>query len=377
MAKRAFSQTSCSVEKDDDHVQEGHRSPQSPLPKARKKLTDGYLPQEPFTKESRGSYALSRNYSATTRLNCQFFLWKLELGYSLHPFIFPSWSKKKGARTANGTPHEHENSDASISTAKQTASSQNDSHNDAPSLTPRIADLATGTAIWPLDIARTFPNAQINGFDISLQQSPPAEWLPENVTVSEWDIFSDLPAYLEGVFDVVHLRLLLLVIRNNDPRPVLKNAMTMLKEGGWIQWDELDPWGAYTISTGHSEPNSSLIREKENPEVEEQFQRKQELTAMSTLTWVTRLHEMMEEIGFEEVTREEIACHVGLAKYYQDMQFLVMEEEAANKGTSEERERVERAIGEGVRESREGRARVTPKVVCLGRRPRTGQERHS
>ena len=295
-----------------------------------------------LTKRQRASYVLKRNYAATTRLNCQTFLWKLELGWSLHP---------------------------SVASAIQLAAES--------SKTPCIADLATGTALWALDIARDFPAAKIDGFDISLLQCPPSQWLPRNITVRQWDIFSSLDPALEGRYDVVHIRLLLLVIHENDPRPLLRNALRMLKPGGWLQWDDLDPWAAHTVSAapeekkadndhGTGDGNTANNVEKKSTTG---FQKKQELTAMETLRWVQELHSTIQEVGFEEVRREEIGCDLGLAKYYQDMQFLVMEEEAASKGTEQEKETVERAIEEGVVESQAGRARVTPKVVCLGRKP--------
>ena len=90
---------------------------------------------------------------------------------------------------------------------------------------------------------------------------------------------------------------------------------------------------------------------------------------MGTLRWVSELHAIMQEVGFEDVRREEIACDLRFAKYYQDMQFLVMEEEATRKATVVDREAVGTAIECGVRESRNGKARVTPKIVCLGRKP--------
>ena len=161
----------------------------------------------------------------------------------------------------------------------------------------RIADLATGTAIWALDIAQTFTSAHIDGFDIDLQQCPPAEWLPSNVTLREWDIFSStISPALESTYDVVHIRLLLLVVQDNDPRPVLRNALRMLKPGGYLQWDELDPWGAYTVHAGMGKCENGGIRER--------FQKNQELTAMGTLRWVSELHAIMQEVGFEDVRRE-------------------------------------------------------------------------
>ncbi|CAO1604435.1 hypothetical protein XANCAGTX0491_007992 [Xanthoria calcicola] len=225
--------------------------------------------------------------------------------------------------------------------------------------TIRIADVATGTAIWAVEICQDFPSTQIDGFDIDLQQCPPPEWLPHNVKVRVWDIYTNLAPELEGLYDVVHIRLLLLVVRDNDQRPILKNALRMLKPGGYLQWDELDPWAAFTVTA-----SKQMMDEAVND-----FQNRQEVTAMSNLEWVKDLHSIMAELSFEDVRREEVRCDLRLAKYYQDLHFMVMEEQAAAQATDKERDRVKEAIREGVRESH-GQTRMRPKIVLLGRKPR-------
>ena len=313
-------------------------------------VSDDTMPGRQKTSDSNqtGSeyYVLNRNYAATTRLNSQHLLWKFELGWCLHPSLQPpipsTFTTRLDRHASNVRP-----------------SDENDGLLAAHVDTFRVADLATGTAIWALDIVHSLSWARVDCFDIDLQQCPPAEWLPHNVTVRKWDIFSDLAPELEGLYDVVHIRLLLLVIENNDPRPLLKNALRMLKKGGYLQWDELDPWKAYTV----------VVEKQLGGEAERTFQKKQELTDMSTLKWVLDLHSIIDEVGFENVRRHAISCDIRLAKYYQDMQFMVMEEQAASKATVEERVMVEKAIREGVRESREGKARLTPKVVYLGKKP--------
>lgn len=308
---------------------------------------------------AKSAYVLERGYSATTRLNSQYLLWKMELGWSLHPTLC--------APTVDSPPTSSTSQEGDTPTATDPTRSQSPIAAGAESTSSsfRIADLATGTAIWPLDIAQSFPRAQIDAFDIDLQQCPPAQWLPPNVTLREWDIFSGLPLELENMYDVVHIRLLLLVIPDNDPRPVLRHALRMLKMGGALQWDELDPWGAYTVQVCQREG-----KEERGEAAGGRFQKDQELTAMSSLKWVKELHSVMQEVGFEDVRREEISCDLRLAKFFQDMQFLVMEEEAERKGTVEGKELVADAIRQGVRDSRDGMARVTPKIVCLGRKPR-------
>jgi hypothetical protein len=76
--------------------------------------------------------------------------------------------------------------------------------------------------------------------DISLSQVPPAEWLPEYVTARTLDIFAPIPEDLRAKFDVVHVRLFLLVVRDNDPIPILSNLLKLLKPGGYLHWQEYD-----------------------------------------------------------------------------------------------------------------------------------------
>ena len=148
------------------------------------------------------------------RLNLQFFLWRDLLRFNLHPDII-----------VNLDPH------------------------------ARIADIATGTgsvllskksrgetgsdvtcayywnSIWMVDLAREVPSTTtLHGFDIDLGQCPPPKSLPSNVHVSQWDMFTEPPAELVGTFDVVHLRLVTLVIKNNDPTSIIANVTRLLSK---------------------------------------------------------------------------------------------------------------------------------------------------
>lgn len=82
-----------------------------------------------------------------------------------------------------------------------------------------------------LDLSRDLPSTTtFHGFDIDLAQCPPSDSFPDNVRVTQWDMFSPPPPQLVGQFDVVHLRLLTLVIKNNDPTAVIKNVMQLLSK---------------------------------------------------------------------------------------------------------------------------------------------------
>ena len=45
---------------------------------------------------------------------------------------------------------------------------------------------------------------------------------------------------MRGKYDIVHVRLLILVVENSDPRPIIRNLVQMLKPGGYLQWEELN-----------------------------------------------------------------------------------------------------------------------------------------
>ena len=92
-------------------------------------------------------------------------------------------------------------------------------------------DCADGDRIWLLDVVRDLPpTVQLHGFDISLDQCPPKSWLPTNVQFDTWDVFTDPPEDLVGTFDVVHVRLITLVIKNGDPSRVITNLCKLLSE---------------------------------------------------------------------------------------------------------------------------------------------------
>ena len=94
-------------------------------------------------------------------------------------------------------------------------------------------------SIWPIDISYQHPEAAIDALDISLDQCPPQQWLPSNISIRKFDIYSALPADLVEKYDIVNVRLFLCVVRNNDPLPVLKNLLKMLSQFSLLaQWPD-------------------------------------------------------------------------------------------------------------------------------------------
>ena len=83
--------------------------------------------------------------------------------------------------------------------------------------------------IWLLDFARRHPGAaQLDGLDISLDQVPDKAWLPSNVSFYLYDIYDEPPDYLVEKYDIINVRHLTLVIKDNDPTVVIRNLLKML-----------------------------------------------------------------------------------------------------------------------------------------------------
>jgi hypothetical protein len=179
------------------------------------------------------SYVLKRDYAASARLNLQHAQHKQCLSYLLHPSI-PSL--KEGMR---------------------------------------IADVATGTGIWLLDLATEAPeHCTFEGWDISDAQFPHESCLPGNVTFGTFDVTAGVPEGLVGRYDVVHVGLLALVVKDGDPGVWIENLVTMLSKcslsihrGIWnsfffkSQVDTCSGWRATCLATCLESEPPDLIQQ--------------------------------------------------------------------------------------------------------------------
>lgn len=85
--------------------------------------------------------------------------------------------------------------------------------------------------IWLTDISRILPSsAVLVGTDVSLDQCPPKAWLASNVSLQSWSIFDEPPDNLIGRFDLVHLRFLNFVIKDNEITSTLLRVMKTLSK---------------------------------------------------------------------------------------------------------------------------------------------------
>ncbi|GIJ84793.1 hypothetical protein Asppvi_003644 [Aspergillus pseudoviridinutans] len=274
-------------------------------------------------------YMLDRSYTAASRLNYQFYLWKDTLQFNLHQSIqLPK---------SDSTPI-------------------------------RIADLATGTGIWLLDLLRDpvvtqYTSIRLDGFDIDLTNAPPPEWLPSPITLRQLNIFDNIPSYLRGKYDVVHLRLLVLVVQNSDPLPIIHKVHQMLKPGGYIQWDDLNY------------PDSEIVKGNIMGDVatpaHDAFLRFAQSNGRND--WVLDLphHLMSRHGGFEDAQLLNYTDRPELRKANGDQYILVMEEFSARLkcvGKAEDARNIDLMIRGLAEESRLGVGLSMPRAVCVARK---------
>ena len=278
-------------------------------------MTENIIPD--FNLADGHEYLLDRSYAAASRLNFQFYLWKESLHFNIHPSI------------------------------------------PIPDDKAQIADVATGTAIWILDTARELPTAQFDGLDISLSQAPAKEWLPSNIQLRAWDIFDNVPNDLLAKYDIIHVRLLVLVVRKSDPRPLLRKFAKMLKPGGYLQWDELNyPDTSVKIA------NPSI----QTPALDEL---RELVYSRGRNDWTVQLAEIMKEEGFDGATLYHFEDPIALVKANSEQHLLTMEEFAfrldkINKRT--EAMKLYKLIERVHQESLQGAALSKPRVVCVAKR---------
>ncbi|RAL12413.1 class I SAM-dependent methyltransferase [Aspergillus homomorphus CBS 101889] len=265
------------------------------------------------------AYSLGRTNAAASRLNYQFYLWKESFGFNLHPTIASSLK----------TP------------------------------SPCIADVASGTAIWLLDLVPEIPTATFEGLDMSMAVAPPIEWLPSNIKLRQWNLHDQVPDDLVKKFDVIHLRLLILVVEKSDPSPIVRKVARMLKPGGWIQWDDYNYQGTHVVKTNPALKTPALDR----------------LCAFlfsgGRQDWVVGLPKIFEKEGFEDTQIFHYRPRREMARANGELHLSTIEEFAARlleDGKVEEGNELLRLVQQGLLEAAAGAAMSTPRAVSIGRK---------
>ncbi|KAL8743952.1 MAG: hypothetical protein Q9190_003748 [Brigantiaea leucoxantha] len=259
-------------------------------------------------------YMLSYDHTAACRLNLQFYLWRDTLGFNIHPVI------------------ELDNSSC-------------------------VADIACGTGSWLIDVARSLPDAQLDGFDINLAQAPHTHWLPRNISLRPLDILQDIPDNLLGKYDLVHVRLLVLVVQQVDPKSILKKLHKMLKPGGYLQWDDLDCVNMCVKRVSQNIPSPALDKLREMS------------WSGGRHDWILTLAELAAECGFVNTKMFSYGDEDALVRAFNEQHLLTMDEFALNLrqiGKQEEAAAFFEVIEAAYHESLVGSALCIPRVICVG-----------
>ena len=177
---------------------------------------------------------------------------------------------------------------------------------------------------WLLSLASDLPQTRQNsiffaGFDISPKHFPAPENLPANTRLDVLDAFADeLPEHLIGVFDVVHVRMFFAVVKNNDPGPLIRNAVRMLKPGGYLQWDDMDGGSKKAIP-----PNPSVVATATADLIDAIIQ--SQLGMNIDYTWIRRLGEHFQKHGLQVVDDIRMELKKELRKMMTDSSLMVQD----------------------------------------------------
>ncbi|KAL4885718.1 S-adenosyl-L-methionine-dependent methyltransferase [Aspergillus karnatakaensis] len=123
-------------------------------------------------------------------------------------------------------------------------------HPEIPKDLERVADVATGNATWLLDLVKSRKGdsnssnikTKYTGFDITPSLFPKAETAPEvaDIDFAVHDFFKPFPEEQLGKYDLVHIRHLSLALPVKQLDVAVKHVTSLLKPGGYIQWEEYD-----------------------------------------------------------------------------------------------------------------------------------------
>jgi ubiquinone/menaquinone biosynthesis C-methylase UbiE len=164
----------------------------------------------------------------------------------------------------------------------------------APLKTPgRILDVGCGTGRWAIEMAETFPKAEIVGLDI-IKPNPDAIQRPSNVLFLRRDILKGLP-FTDHIFDYVHMRFLIGALPSTNFQSVINELCRVVRPGGWIELAE--PGVLYNAGAGLETIWKWVLEFAQRKGID--------------LTASQRLHTSLKNAGFTNISKREVNFPVG------------------------------------------------------------------
>jgi ubiquinone/menaquinone biosynthesis C-methylase UbiE len=251
-------------------------------------------------------------------------------------------------------------------------------HPNIPPISPnlKIADIGTGTGIWLLDVAKSLPpTCQLTGFDVTSSAWPPSQTLPPNVSFKIQDMLLPFPASEIGTYDVVAVRFVSGATTRAEWAHSIKNLVTLLKPGGWLQWIESCNFSLYNSVAGTSraacqeiydglEPFRSkedvvigmMMRERKNVRREDVFREVGLVDVHEDVFSTDRLQDPELQLR-DKGTRNAIVCFLGC-----------LEDLVGVEGSGWSKERIERVKEAAMREVDKGVYHTLDQVCIVGRK---------
>ncbi|EGE83749.2 hypothetical protein BDDG_06694 [Blastomyces dermatitidis ATCC 18188] len=113
------------------------------------------------------------------------------------------------------------------------------SHSDADRYL-LIRTKAESERVWLRDLAGRLPKTcRFDGFDISMDQVPDRPLFPTDINYYTQDMLEPFPAEFRGQYDAVHVRLLVMGLKAGEWELVIRNLITLLRPGGYLQWTDI------------------------------------------------------------------------------------------------------------------------------------------
>ncbi|KAL8847246.1 MAG: hypothetical protein Q9221_007702 [Calogaya cf. arnoldii] len=175
----------------------------------------------------------------------------------------------------------------------------------------------------------------------------------------QWDIFKPPPAEHIGTFDIVHIRHVQLVIKDNDAAPVVKNLRALLRPGGYLQWDEVNPPAKYLEKVNKSLPTPAL----ENLFMKFTVPKKDQITK----DWKDTLLTTLNEHGFKNSTLNTYKPSLSSLKFWHDMYMTAFEEFIGKIMGGLDKPEVIQLLEGAQGEARSGAAIVFPMCIWVAR----------